>query len=248
MIKFFKDGDNMSIATSAKTEVDFVNEVAWAFDEMILEGFFKHDWGFQLLIYLPWIFDIILQLRAQEGDPRIYKVIHRGGHDPLSDKDQIYPLLKESTQEKEPPETTILEAALPKKESKEKLDLSCKNCKKPISGLGKTGLCRSCAMAVNRSRIREKDIRYCESCQKEKIAQWNKSGLCQKCSIIALTEKRNKKKEKAQTVVTKPPREGNCSKCKKKFKLKNWQNSALHWCPTCRKSPGYKDFTDGDLE
>jgi len=246
MIKFFKDGDNMSIATSAKTKDDFVSEVAWAFDEMITEGFFKYDWGFQLLIYLPWIFDIILQLRGHEEDPHAYEVIHRGGHDPLSDKDQIYPLPKETLQKKEPSKTTILEAAPQKEEPQKELNLNCKNCGKPNSGFGKTGLCQSCAVKANRDRIKDKPIRYCESCKKVKISHWNKSGMCQKCRHKPMLLKKKQKKEKT-IIKQKPPREGKCSKCRKIFKLKNWQHSKLHWCPEYRKSPGYKDYTNGDL-
>ena len=57
---------------------------------------------------------------------------------------------------------------------------------------------------------------------------------------LSLTEEKEPKKLEEK----KGMRWGKCSKCKRKFLLEEWQNSALCWCPECRKSPEYKNYKE----
>ena len=190
MIKLFKEGAHMSIATTAPNENDFIDEISTALELMIEHEKFKGDWHFQFLYWIPMIVEICTSYR-KGITPIEIGCINVGCQDPLSNKDVIYPPPEKLPEIKKP-------EAVQQKDEKSK----CSDCGKPISGQGKTGLCPACAVRINRSKIKPK---------------------------------------KQKSI-----REGKCSKCKKEFKLKNWQNSSLHWCPKCRKSPGYKDFTNGE--
>ena len=123
-----------------------------------------------------------------------------------------------------------------------KEDPKCSECGRGISGKGKTGLCQSC---IGRKNIEERDEmiagdRKCERCKKTKISSWNKSGFCRKCGTQVSNEKQKLKIKKEKKEAPK----GKCRRCKKEFKLEKWQHSTLHWCPECRKTPGYKTYME----
>lgn len=153
-------------------------------------------------------------------------------------------------------------------EAAKKEELKCTECGGRVSSSAYTGKCHSCS---SKSRM---GTRLCEDCGKVKIADWNKAGLCLKCRNKYRNEKQKRKKKtetkeekvpiqvqvdetksKEETIkeveepspsgkIAKVRARGKCRKCKKEFKLEDWQHSSMHWCSECRKHPDYKNYVD----
>lgn len=68
----------------------------------------------------------------------------------------------------------------------------CKICHTEISEANRSGYCRNCE---TKTRIKRSE-RYCEKCGKEKIATWNKTGLCKKCFSEYTQKKKKEEREK----------------------------------------------------
>ena len=93
---------------------------------------------------------------------------------------------------------------------------------------------------------------------KEEIAAYrkayykaNKKKLTAHCKAYYETNKKKlaagrksyREVDKEKRAVQKPLKKGKCRRCGKSFPLQSWQHSSLHWCPECRKTIGYKDFS-----
>jgi hypothetical protein len=65
MVKFFKDGNLMGIATTCTNENNFLGEVSTGLANMIEAGVHDGDWEFQLDEWLPCVVDICCQMRGR---------------------------------------------------------------------------------------------------------------------------------------------------------------------------------------
>jgi hypothetical protein len=73
MVKFFKDGDRMGVATTCKNEDAFLKRVSVALSDMIDEGHHEGDWHFQLDRWLPCVVDICYQMRDCDYEKQMYQ-------------------------------------------------------------------------------------------------------------------------------------------------------------------------------
>ena len=64
MIKLYKSGDNMGIATDLVNEDDFVDEISELFEKLINEKSYENDWEFQFMYWLPQIASILMFFRG----------------------------------------------------------------------------------------------------------------------------------------------------------------------------------------
>ena len=77
MIKLYKDGDHMGIATDCEDEDEFVSQLSFVLSGMIDQEVFKGDWEFQLYRWLRQAADIVCKLRGHEssvGESRLLSV------------------------------------------------------------------------------------------------------------------------------------------------------------------------------
>jgi len=103
--------------------------------------------------------------------------------------------------------------------------LTCKECGREIKGKGKTGLCLSCAHRTkNMNRIND---RRC-ACGNP-IADWNRTGRCQKCWHVGRGGSGSNVPGKGARV------EAICwnSHCRKPFYARADQHPKYSLCPTC---------------
>jgi len=84
MVKFYKDGDRMGIATDCTSEGKFLGEVSTGLADMIEKGDFDGDWEFQLDGWLPDIVEICCKLRGQ-GNRVVEQKILKAGSVPSLD-------------------------------------------------------------------------------------------------------------------------------------------------------------------
>lgn len=73
MVKFFKDGDRMAIATDAKDENEFIYEISQLLDEMIDKKLHENDWQFQFQIWIPFIVNICNHYKGNKSPYVILK-------------------------------------------------------------------------------------------------------------------------------------------------------------------------------
>jgi len=64
MIKLYKSGDNMGIATDVVNENNFVYEISSLFEKLIVEKSYEGDWTFQFMYWLPQIASILMFFRG----------------------------------------------------------------------------------------------------------------------------------------------------------------------------------------
>ena len=116
----------------------------------------------------------------------------------------------------------------------------CNKCKTgKISSWNKSGLCRKCGMIAanlkvsNKRKEKNRDEKPEDTTKKTEKSQKSKTSR-----IIDENKERLKKIEGR-------PDKGTCVRCEEKFKLKDWQDESIHWCPNCRKIPGHKGPLEG---
>ncbi len=76
--RFYKDGDNMAIVTTAEDEREFINQVSDAFAGLIESKRFESDWDLQLKSWLPQVIDIACKMRGYKADVEEKKMIIAG--------------------------------------------------------------------------------------------------------------------------------------------------------------------------
>jgi hypothetical protein len=77
-IELYKDGDNMAIATDAKSEVAFLDDMAELFSHMIEAKEYEGDWCFQFSHWLPQIVDLCCKYRGYKSPVHETRVLVAG--------------------------------------------------------------------------------------------------------------------------------------------------------------------------
>lgn len=81
-VKFFKDGDAMSIETTCTTLESFMSHCGEALAALIERRAFETDWAFQLGFWLPQIVEIASKLKGYKADVYVEQVIRCGDSSP----------------------------------------------------------------------------------------------------------------------------------------------------------------------
>jgi len=82
IVKFYKDGDNMSISTNASSEEQFLDEAIAQLAQKIEAGEHTGDWLFQLERWIPQLIEVTCKLRGYKADVFEERIITSGHYLP----------------------------------------------------------------------------------------------------------------------------------------------------------------------
>lgn len=82
IVKFYKDGHNMSVSTNASSEEEFMAEAVKQLSEIVQRREYDNDWEYQLQRWLPQIVDVCCKLRGYKAAVHEERVIVAGYHMP----------------------------------------------------------------------------------------------------------------------------------------------------------------------
>lgn len=90
VVQFFKDGNVMSVRTTATTPVEFLTGCAEELGTIIDSGRFRGDWQYQLDEWLPQIVELACKLKGYKAEVTEYRVLIAGTR-AIHDEDRVTP-------------------------------------------------------------------------------------------------------------------------------------------------------------